>query len=267
MGAFGPLADPELIRLLQLFLLILIRVLPIVSFAPFLGGKETPAQFRIGFSALLALSLCLPVAATYDGPVDGGRFLALAVKEAFLGGTVAVLLRILFDLLSSTGALVDVARGATIANVLDPTSGEQRSLVTVFLGLALPTLFLTAGGHRVVLSAFGDGLASYPPGVLLPPGLASEELVGPQAALAIGGLFVDAFQLAVRLALPVVALLFVVDVALGLLNRAVPRVQVFFLGMTLKGSLGIGVLFLVLGMVLNELLAGALRSSLSFFRF
>lgn len=267
MQGLGPFSDPELLRLAQLLLLIVLRVLPIVSFTQFLGGKETPSQFRIGFSVLIAACLTLPCAPEYAGPVDSDLYLALAVKELFLGGSVAILLRILFDFLTSTGALVDVARGATIANVLDPSSGEQRSLVSVFLGLALPALFLSAGGHRVVLNALGDGLSSYPPGSLAPPALAGRPLLGAEAALAIGGLFVETFQLAVRLALPVVALLFVVDVALGLLNRVAPRVQVFFLGMTLKGSLGVAVFFLILSLALRELLAGALTGAERITRF
>lgn len=258
MNGVDPFADPELVRLGQLLLLLVLRILPVISFTPLFGGPETPPQFRMGFSVLIAVALVLPASVSYPGPVAGDLFLALAAKEAFLGGSVAILVRILFDLLTSSGALVDVARGATIANVLDPASGEQRSLVSVFLGMAVPTLFLTAGGHRVLLAAFGDGLAEYPPGALAPPGLEGRPLLGAEAALAVGDLFVDAFVLAVRLALPVVALLFVVDVALGFLNRVAPRVQVFFLGMTLKGSLGLGVFFLVLAIVFRELLEGAL---------
>ena len=128
MSGFDPFADPEFARLGQLFLLLLVRIVPIISFTPLFGGPETPAQFRMGFSGLLAAALLLPALPAYPGPVPGDLFVALAAKEAFLGGSVAILIRILFDLLTSSGALIDVARGATIANVVTAPSTEPSTI-------------------------------------------------------------------------------------------------------------------------------------------
>lgn len=261
MEAFRELLqEPLLARYGQLFLLILARLLPVVTFTPVFGSTMVPGQVRIGFSGLVAGLFVAPLGAGLAQVLPPSLFLALLAKEALLGTIVAVALRLVFELLSASGALIDLTRGAGMANLLDPTSRQQTSVLAVAFQLAFVTLFLSAGGHRLLLTVVGEGFRRYPPESLLPPALVGGR-PGFGAALPLLGLFREVLIVAVQLAAPVIAVTLVLDVALALLNRAAQRIQVFFLGMTIKATLGVGILLFVFALVAETGLDLLLRAT------
>ena len=107
-------------------------------------------------------------------------------------------------------------------------------------------LFLVLGGHMVVIEAFADSLATLPPTELLPA-----RLQGETAVTQILVLFAQMLIVAVKLSAPVLAVILLVDVVLGLLNRVAPQVQVYFLGLTAKSFVGLLILFLSLLVVMD----------------
>ncbi len=223
--------------------LLIPRVLPVVLLTPIVGGNLLPRRMRVGLTLFLIMVLTPAVIPqALAAPPVGIGYWALAAKELLIGLTLSTMVLIMYHTFSAFGAVIDVARGATIANVFDPATQQQQSILgTFFLHVAI-VLFLSIGGLHVVINALADSLVAMPVYEPLPA-----RLVGEQAALQILALSGELFVTAIRLAAPALIVLVLLDIVLGLLNRVAPQVQVYFLGLTVKSTLGLFMVFLSLG--------------------
>lgn len=224
--------------------LVFARILPIVVFTPLFGGDIASRRFRMGIAILLSLTFALAI-----GPLDEpgwAIWTSLLLKEILIGATLALGIVVIFQAFTAAGAVIDLARGASIATLLDPLSRQQTPITGVFLSLFALVVFLSLGGYAMVIGALLDTFVLCPPGEPAPAAL-----MAPDATMRIVGLMGELFALAVRLAAPVLLVILLLDVSLGLINRAAPQIQVFFLGMAAKGWLGLAVLFISLSITLG----------------
>lgn len=234
----------------QLAGLVLARLLPLLAFSPALGGELLPARLRVALAAALGATFFCALEPTF-GAVGTERWFLLALKEALIGFGLALAVQLCFQVLSAVGALFDLARGATLANLLDPLSQAQTPVLGVFLLHAFLALYFAVGGQRVVLDALARSYEAYPLGALLPVAA-----VGPAAAERWIALLSELFVFSLSLAAPAFALLALLDLALGLAQRFAGRLNVFALGMAVKAWLGAGLLALTVGVVLSDALDG-----------
>lgn len=225
--------------------LLFVRVLPVIVWTPLFGGARTPARLRIGVALVTTLAL-LPVALPHaelpaaELLANGGVLAVACARELWLGACSAVVVRVVFEMAAAPGAFVDVARGATMANVMDPLTQQQTSVLNGFLRSLVVAVFLTLGGYRIVLRGLAAHLAAVPVG-----GTTIDGPFAPATAVAaLATLLAEMTTLAFQLAAPVVAVLFLTDLALGLVSRAAPQIQAFFLGITIKPWLALAVLLL-----------------------
>lgn len=244
----------------MLLLLIVLRLTPILAFTPVFGGESTPRRFRIGLALLLAAAVTPFDAGLGVRDTAGGELLLLAVKELLIGITMALFVRILFDMIAAVGSLIDMSRGASMMQMFDPMSRSQQTPLALFHSVTALALFFSIGGHHLLLSAIVGSLQVAPPTQLLPG-----RFLGEPAVSALIGLFADLFALALQLAAPVIVVMFITDVALGMMDRIAQGIQVFFLGMPLKGLLGVWIVFLSIGFTLNEVISGAMARIAAFF--
>jgi type III secretion protein SpaR/YscT/HrcT len=236
--------DPE--RLIVYGALGAARVVPIFTIAPFFGGKLVPAPVRVAISlafvALVfpAVSAGAPVPATL-GPLVLG---ALLVKEVVLGALLGFLAAMPFWAAEAAGRLVDTARGASNQELYVPQLGTQSSPLGDFSLQLAVVVFFAVDGHLLFLRALAASYEAVP--VLAAPAGLTSGAIGTLAVAATGHLVLAALGLAA----PVLAALLLADLALGLVNRVSPHVQVYFLGMPAKAVLGVLVFLLALtGMV------------------
>ena len=227
--------------------LVFSRLLPLVVFSPLFGGQTTPRRFRTALTIVLAVILTISMGFQHEQQIDGVIYTGLVAKELFVGLTLAMFIVVLFEAFAAVGGFIDVTRGATIANVLDPMTRQQNPIVGLFYKQLALTLFLTLGGFRLVIATLADSFLIVPLDRFAPAAIES-----PESAKAIVNLVGEMFLVALRLAMPVVAVIFLLDVALGLLNRVAPQVQVFFLGMTIKAWLGLLIALLTIGVVIDQ---------------
>jgi flagellar biosynthetic protein FliR len=226
---------------------VLARVGAAVWVAPFLGGKLVPATVKTALAVALALVLLPQVIATVPAGLPPVRAVAIVGKEALVGLALGFVVAVVFWAAEAAGRLVDTTRGANLAEVLVPQTGARTSPTGLLFFLLAVVLFLVLGGHRIFITALG---ASYQ---VLP--LATFPQIDGIGAFALlcGRLTADLLLLALALAAPVVAALFLADMILGLINRFAPQINVFFLAMPAKAVLGIGVLVLSVGLLLGAL--------------
>jgi len=237
--------SPQAIGLLQASSLMFARLLPVIYLTPILGGQLLPKRVRLSLIVLLTASM-LPLFVPHPTQVkvlDTFDYVSLLAKEAIVGLTLAMIILLLFEAVATVGALIDLARGATIANVFDPLTQNQQSILATFFTQASVVLFMSVGGLRLLIKGLGESFQLLRPYDLLPA-----QLMGTAGAAEAVNLVADLFLLAFRLAAPAVAVLLLVDFALAIINRVSPQIQVYFLGMTTKGVIGLLVLFAGLGL-------------------
>jgi len=210
--------------------LILLRVSTMTMFLPVLGHQLVPPQVKIGLMALIAM-LMYPVARplTPAIPPSPVALAVLAGQEIILGGMLAMLAQLVFAAVQLAGQLMSYQMGISIANIMDPVSQSQVSLVGQLAVILAMLVWMAAGGHHAFLAAIADSFRVLPIGHPW-SGAGWQALNDAAAAM---------FSLGLRLAAPVLLLLLFTYVALGLLSRAVPQIQIFFVSFPLTIGLGL----------------------------
>ena len=222
---------------------------------PVFGLPGVPGLVRLGLSVLVALMLwphatvgvtSLPATGEgFEGP-------AWAVWAAAIGREVAVGLAMafgvdaLFGAVWLAGQLVDLPMGFSVVNVIDPTLQQETPLIGQFYLLLTTLVLFAVNGHHELIRALMESVRILPPGQ---PGFSAALVDGAVEA------FARAFILGLRIAAPVMAAMFLADVALAVVARAVPQLNVFVVGFPVKLLLGFGALLLALPGVVSAVAA------------
>ena len=241
------------------FVLVLARVAAAFMLLPGLGEAEIPAPVRAGLAVAFTLVLLPVIAPDLPAmPAEGLPALLAVIGEVLIGLWLGWLARLLMLALPIAGQIIAGVIG--LANVLQPDAllGPQSTALARLFGLAAPVAIMAAGLHALPLAALEGSYHVLPPysaagGWQLPAGDAAEAIVA-----AVSG----SFSLALRLAAPFVVAAIVWNLALGLLSRLVPQLQIYFAAMPGQIAGGILLLGLLGGAVLTAWLA-AVRSGFS----
>lgn len=224
------------------FLLVFVRVTSFFLMMPLFSYRSIPATHKIGFGFFLAWIILF----TLDVPtieIDSTYFL-LIIKEALVGLLIGFVAYMILSAIQIAGGFIDFQMGFAIANVIDPQTGAQSPLMGQYLYTIGLFLLLTVNGHHLLLDGVFNSYRFIP---LEQPWIpfGNENMVE-FVIRAFNSMFIIAFQMAI----PVVGSLFLVDVALGIVARTVPQLNVFVVGLPLK----IGVSFIVLVAVMSIIL-------------
>jgi flagellar biosynthetic protein FliR len=212
-------------------LLIFARFSALLLAMPLLGGKTVPAAVRIGFCGALALVLT-PLASV--APVtEAPRLIVGLLKEVAVGLVLGWTASLFFAAVQMAGEWLDLQAGFQASQLLNPALETHAGPLGSFSNLLAGIVFLGTGAHTIVIRAAARSLAVSPPGALrLHVGEAGDWTA----------LVAQVVWLAVQLAAPVAAALFLAEIAVGLINRALPQVNVMMLTLPVKSALAIGVL-------------------------
>lgn len=211
-------------------LMVFLRVSLIIVLLPVLGHAMVPAPVKVGLAALLSLTL-YPIVAELPVPLPASMLeLALiAAKEMVIAAALAFLAQLVFAVAQFAGQSISYQMGLAIANVFDPYTSAQIAVVGQFAVVVAMLVWLGIGAHHAFLLALSDSFR------LLPIG-ASWSFHGWQA---INDAAAAMFATGLRLMAPVMLLVLFLYVGLGLVARAVPQIQVFFVSFPLTVGLGL----------------------------
>ena len=222
----------------RVFLLVLVRVGALVFMMPVFGSRAVPMQVKALITLVLAVILT-PVARFTPADFPGAplSFAVTVAGELMVGLTLALMLRLIFGGVQLAGQMVGFQMGFSVANVVDPQTGAQSVIMAQFIYLTALLLFLVVNGHHLILYNLFESLQLLHPGhIHLHEGL--YRLVSRFAA--------EMFILSVKLLAPVMAILLFSQVALGILAKTVPQMNLLMLSFGL--NIGLGLFFLGLCM-------------------
>ncbi len=227
------------------FALVLLRVGFFLAFLPVFGSRMVPLQVKAGLALLLALIFAPLVAEKVSFPQSVWEFFLLAIPEAILGMALAFMVRLVLAGIQFGGQLLGFQMGFGVANVIDPATGLQAPVLSQVAYLIALLLFLAFNMHHFFLLGLGESFRVLPPGELGLRATLFEFLVQRGEAVFVMGL---------KILAPVMTILLLVQIALGVVSRFVPQINVMIVSFPL--TIGIGLFFF--GLTL-EILAEVLR--------
>ena len=199
----------------------LARILAVVMTAPVFSNVALTTQIRLilGLAVSFALAPALPAMPAI--PVDSWQGLLVLVQQILIGVVIGFTLSIVFAVVDLAGQLIGLQMGLGFASFYDPQSAAQTPVLSEFLGLLATLIFLALNGHLLTLAALAESFR------LLPVG------GGPFAAKGLVAVLTwsaTLFSTGVLLALPLIAALLVANIALGVLARIAPQLNIFAVG-------------------------------------
>lgn len=244
-------------RALPTFVLLSLRALPLAFVAPWLGWKGTATYARASVAIVVALALTPLALSTAPAlPASGLALALLGVREVLIGVAFAIASSLPLWALGWTGELVDRWRGSSPdATAIGPS--DAASPLGVLHLTAGVVLFVTLGGHRLALAAFGEGLIDAPVGAG-----ASGELRA--FALGTGRLVTASLELAVAFAAPAAIAFVLLEIVLGLAARIGPELRLYASALPLRAGLGIAAALVGLSALLprlSPLFAGSIEAA------
>jgi len=234
----------------QAVVLVFIRISAILLSAPLFSSRNVPVRLKAGLSAILAL-IIFPVAGFKEVYFNSVPSLVSAmVGEILIGVIIGFTARLLFAAVQLGGQLVGFQMGFAIVNVMDPQTSTQVSIIAQLQNILTLLIFLAVNAHYWFILALASSFELIPPLGFCFTGSLMEAIVG---------LSCDMFLIAAKLAAPIIAVLFFTSVALGLIARTVPQMNIFIVGFPLKiaiGLFGVGFSLPLFSYMLRNLLQG-----------
>ena len=220
---------------LDRFLWALARVSGLCLLAPVFGASVIPMRVRLMVVVVLGLVLAPLVPAVPD-VLSAAGMLGLA-GQIVIGAATGFVLKLVFDAVQFGGGLVGQSMSLGFAEVVDPQAGGSANVLGQFYLVLVTLLFLAMDGHLRLIALLADSFTS------LPPGGPALDANGLHAVLAFG---VQLFGGAVRVALPAMTSLLVVNIGFAAISRAAPSMNLFAVGFPITVSLGFIALWLSL---------------------
>ncbi len=206
-----------------------LRVLGIFLAAPVLSHWAMPVRLRVALSLVIAVAVMptLPAAAVPAGSIE---LLLAGAVELGIGAVIGFAARLVFVGIEMAASYVGQQMGLSLIEALNPTVDEEGGATVRLYEMLALVIFLGIGGHQTLISAL---LGSFQSAPLMSFG-------EPAAVLKlVTGLLAASFALALKTALPVVLTLILATVAMGLLQRSIPQLNIFSAGLPMTVLLGL----------------------------
>lgn len=208
-------------------------------FVPVFSKEAMPATVRnsiIITLGLVAMQLA-PDFAIKD--LSAAAWALMLLKEAAAGTIIGLFFGTILWAMTAAGEIIDTKVGATVAQVMDPLTGQQTSLNGILFGRFAQVIFVTMGGLTLLVGAVMQSYAIWPIG----PGVMQFE---PRSVVLYEGEFGRLMTLAFVFAVPVLTMLYLIDLGMGFLNRFAQQFNVFSLSMPIKAVAATLVIIVIL---------------------
>ena len=231
----------ELIAMIASFIWPLTRILGLIAIAPPFGNNSVPVQVKLLLGVMLALIVAPTIAPlTHADPMSVSGIMIL-MQQLVIGMAMGFMVRVVFAGIEMAGEVIGLTMGLGFASFFDPQTQGRTSAISQVLVLISTLLFLTLNVHLSVFAALVESFKTIPISTALTMGFSFQKL-------AIWG--EQIFIISMRLSLPIVAALLITNIALGILTRAAPQLNLFGIGFPIT----IGVGFLMLSMTIPYML-------------
>lgn len=220
---------------LALLLFPFVRILALVASSPVLGNKQVPVRVKIGLSLLLTIIIAPTLDMSPDVEAGSAIGMVVIVQQILAGLAMGFSLRLIFTAVEMCGEFVGMQMGLGFASFYDPVNASFMPVVAQFLGIVGALAFLGMNGHLLMLEALAESFHAFPISASAPHAMALHTLV-----VWGGSIFAHALQLS----LPVIGALLIANLALAVLTRSAPQLNIFQIGFPITLAVGFAALAL-----------------------
>ena len=213
------------------FLLVLARTSGIFLISPFFGGMNVSVRIRATIAIVMAWVI-FPVIVektTVTAPESILMFSGTVIQELFIGWLIGFIAYVAFAAINMAGKIMDMQVGFSVAQVMDPTSGQQSPLIGSFLYNLAIIYFLVVNGHHILIAALFESFSRIPLDGLVWNAALADFIVNITAG-----------------AMPVTFSVLIVNVGMGILARTMPQMNIFVVGIPLHLTIGSFMLMMLL---------------------
>lgn len=223
------------------FFVILVRALGLISMIPMFGGRLVPKQVKIALAAAIAL-LLFPflIKESIEMPRHFFLFLLVVVKEVLVGLLMGFVIKVLFYIVDFGANIIASETSLMRSDVFDPLAQVSTTAVGTLLFNFTGILLLVSGAHYSILEAF---LLSFKK---VPIGYSFSFLKDVYVLTQVCG---EIFLLGLKIAAPILALSFVINMVFSILGKTVPKMNVFMISFPVKILSGLSLLLFIIGLI------------------
>ena len=214
-----------------------VRILALLASAPLFGESVVPRNVKVAMAVLLSLVIVPTLAPMPSTPLMSAGGFWILVQQILIGAAMGFAMRMVFAAVQATGDYVGLQMGLSFATFFAPSSGGNTMVLARLLNVLVMLLFLAVDGHLILIRTLAESF------VTLPISDAPLSKGGWAQLVAAGG---NVVADGLMLALPLVACLLSLNLAMGILNRVSPQFSIFSVGFPITLLAGIGMLQLLM---------------------
>ena len=234
---------PNLEAYLGSGLVIFARVMGFIRFAPGFSRKEVHTMAKIAIAIIFTVILCTTVPVTKQ-PQDVSFILSIGLNAAF-GMFLAYIANCILQVMDAGGDMINMQMGLSAANVMDPSTSQQTSVMGRFFSLLGLIIFINLGGFYWLFSAFVRSFEIFP---IWSASLPLEQLINVEHLIELTS---NVLYVGLQIAAPVLLATLGQDIILGVISRTAPQVNVFTMSFLFKPILGCAILIWIMGALVN----------------
>lgn len=218
------LATTQLDAWIVAFVFPLARILSFIASAPLWSTAGVPRRTRLilGLAITIAIAPALPAMPNVEpGSLAG---LSILAQQMLVGIGMGFSARIIFTAIDLAGEFISAQMGLGFATSYDPLNSSQTPVISEFIGLVSLLLFLSLNGHLLYVATLAQSFTAIP---------VSSNTLGAGSWLNLAELGTKIFSAGLLIALPIIVALIITNIALAVLTRAAPQLNIFSLGFPL----------------------------------
>ncbi len=234
---------PELNLALGTGIMIFIRLIGVMQFAPPMNRNEIPSMIRIAFALILTVIISMIIK---PSPIPDGTSLLLCLVLNFtFGFIIGYIINCIMSAINSAGDIVNSQIGMSSAMIMDPSSGTQASLMGNFFGLVALVIFMSIGGIYWTINALIRSFEIFP---VYATSLPLAQVINMDYLIKITS---NTFIVGMQISAPILLATLGQDIILGTISKTAPQVNVFQMSFLFKPVMGCLILTWVFPMLIN----------------
>ena len=227
------LTDTQLNAWLISFIWPLTRILGLIMVAPVFGHRAVPGRVKIGLGIFIALIIAPALPPMPDVGLGSWHGLFILVQQLLIGVATGFIMRVVFAAVEAAGEIVGLQMGLGFASFFDPQSAGQTLVLARFFNMLAVLVFLAVNAHLLLIGVLVDSFQTLP---------ISTQPLSAAGFFNVAAFGSTVFAVGLQLALPLITILLMTNLALGILTRSAPQLNIFAIGFPI--TLGVGLIVL-----------------------
>lgn len=221
----------------MLFSLIFMRMSGFVLLNPVLGRRNIPMPIKAGMIICMSIIVWTMSSSQLIEIHSVIEFGVLLIKEFLLGYVLGFVMELFFLIIVYAGAVIDFQMGLSMSTIYDAQHGTQIALTGTILNIYYMLLFFAVDGHVALMKILLESGKIVPYGAFI---------ISTSSSQAVLNIFVECIILAIKLAFPIIAIEFLVEMGVGILMKMIPQINIFVVNIQLKIIVGFLVLLIII---------------------